>query len=171
MKLPSPFTIHDLRLTILRKSDRAVGPLIGASGAHGATRAAGFASNRKSSIANRKWEQGIALVITLIMLAITLVIAVAFLALARRARGSVPPPTDTTTPRLAADTAVASAQAQIAANILNSFTNGGYPAASNLRLLVSTNYINPFGFTPGNGNPTNVNYEYYRSEERRVGKE
>src|ERR1035441_603024 len=82
-------------------------------------------------------RSGIALVITLIMLSITLVMAVAFLALARRERGSVTTTTDTTTARLAADTAVASAQAQIAANILNSFTNGGYPAASNLRLLVS----------------------------------
>jgi hypothetical protein len=159
MKLPPPFTIYDLRFTISKKSGRAAGPLTAADGAHGVTRSTLF--NRKSPIVNRKWEQGIALVITLIMLAITLVMAVAFLALARRERGSVTTSTDTTTARLAAETALANAQAQIAANILSSFTNGGYPAAYNLGLLVSTNYINPLGFTTGSSNPTNVNYAYY----------
>ncbi len=162
MKLP--FTIYDLRFTISNKSDRAAGSLTGASGAHGATRAAGLASNRKSSIVNRKWEQGIALVITLIMLAITLVMAVAFLALAHRERGSVTTTTDTTTARLAVDTAIANAQAQIAANLFNGVLNGGSSNAFNLRLLVSTNYINPAGFdsNPGFGssNPTNVNYDH-----------
>jgi hypothetical protein len=98
------------------------------------------------------------LVITLIMLAVTLVMAVAFLALARRERGSVTTTTDTTTARLAAETAIANAEAQLVAGMFSSFTNGGYPGAFNLRLLVSTNYINPLGFTPGSGNPTNVNY-------------
>jgi hypothetical protein len=111
-------------------------------------------------------ERGIALVITLIMLAVTLVMAVAFLALARRERGSVSTSTDTTVARLAAETAVANAQAQIVANIL-----GGYNAAFgtnalavssnayNLRLLVSTNYLNyNYGFQPGIASPTNVFY-------------
>ena len=114
-----------------------------------------FGFNRQSAIANRKWEQGIALVITLIMLAVTLVMAVAFLALARRERGSVTTTTDTTTARLAAETAVANAQAQIVANML-----GGVSNAYNLSLLVSTNYINPLGFTTGSGNPTNVNFDH-----------
>jgi len=153
MKLP--FTIYDLRFAISKKSDRVVDPFTGESGVPGVTGAAGLASNRKSSIENRKSQEGIALIITLIMLAITLVMAVAFLALARRERGSVTTTTDTTTARLAAETAVASAQAQIVANIFNNPAN-----AYNLRLLVSTNYINPLGFTPNSGNPTNVNYFY-----------
>jgi len=158
MKLPPPFTIYDLRFTISKKSGRAAGPLTAADGAHGVTRSPLF--NRKSPIVNRKWEQGIALVITLIMLAITLVMAVAFLALARRERGSVTTSTDTTTARLAAETALANAQAQIVANLL---TGGGN--AYNLGLLVSTNYINPAGFDNtggpnGSSNPTNVNYDH-----------
>ncbi len=50
--------------------------------------------------------------------------------------------TDTTTARLAAEAALAAAQAQIAANILAT-TN---VAAYNYSLLVSTNYINAAGF-------------------------
>src|ERR1019366_1703172 len=105
------------------------------------------------------------LVITLIMLAVTLVMAVAFLALARRERGKLSTTTDTTMARLAADTSIANAEAQIVANMLNTFTNGNSGNAYNLRLLVSTNYINPLGFDTaggpfgfGSGNPTNVNY-------------
>jgi hypothetical protein len=115
-------------------------------------------SNRKSQIVNRK-SSGIALVITLIMLSVTLVMAVAFLAIARRERGSVTTTTDTTTARLAAESAVAQAEAQIVANMLYGTRNGGSSNAFNLRLLVSTNYINPLGFTAaGGGNPTNVSY-------------
>ena len=116
-------------------------------------------SNRKSQIANRK-SSGIALVITLIMLSVTLVMAVAFLALARRERGSVTTTTDTTTARLAAESAVAQAEAQIVANMLYGTRNGGSSNAFNLRLLVSTNYINPAGFDQAVNyvNPTNVSY-------------
>src|ERR1039457_5976460 len=124
MKIPPPFTIYDLRFTIGKSA----------------------ASNRKSPIVNRK-SSGIALVITLIMLAVTLVMAVAFLALARRERGKLSTTTDTTMARLAADTSIANAEAQIVANMLNGLTtnlNGqlGSGNAFNLRLLVSTNYIN-----------------------------
>src|ERR1039457_22997 len=142
MKIPPPFTIYDLRFTIGKSA----------------------ASNRKSPIVNRK-SSGIALVITLIMLAVTLVMAVAFLALARRERGRLTTVTDTTTAQRAADSGVANAEAQIAANILSALTtnlNGqlGSSNAFNLHLFVSTNYINPLGFTTGSGNPTNVNYTY-----------
>jgi hypothetical protein len=154
MKLP--FTIYDLRFTISKKSGRAVSPLIGQSSAHKATRPAVVVFTRHSSPVTRHRESGIALVITLIMLAVTLVMAVAFLALARRESGSVTTTTDTTTARLAAETAVANAQAQIVANMLTGTSN-----FYNLRLLVSTNYINPAGFSAGGGgNPTNVNYYY-----------
>jgi hypothetical protein len=97
-----------------------------------------------------------ALVITLIMLAVTLVMAVAFLAIARRERNAVSTTTDTTVARLATDAALAAAQAQIAANILATTNLGAY----NYSLLVSTNYQNAFGFVSGIANPTNVNYDY-----------
>src|SRR5580693_5699151 len=90
MKIPQPFSSYDLRFTIGRKSGRAS---CHADVTHGAC---GSASNRQSSIANRQCQDGIALVITLIMLAITLVMAVAFLALAQRERNSVSTTTDTT---------------------------------------------------------------------------
>jgi len=140
MKLP--FTICDCGWRIEKKPSAAA------------------VSNPHSALRTPHSRRGIALVITLIMLSVTLVMALAFLALARRERGSVTTTTDVTTARLAADSAVANAEAQIAANILSSLTNGGYPGTYNLRLLVSTNYINPAGFDPASSNPTNVNYDF-----------
>ena len=99
-------------------------------------------------------RRGFALIITLILLSVTLVMAVAFLAISRRERGSVTTATDTTTARLAADTALANAEAQIMSTVLantNPFINN---------LIVSTNYINANGFLSGVGSPTNVNYFY-----------
>ena len=81
-------------------------------------------------------ERGIALVITLIMLSVTLIMAVAFLALSRRERSAVATTTDTAVARLAADSALAAAQAQIAASIFATNT-----AAYDYHLLVSTNYL------------------------------
>lgn len=103
-------------------------------------------------------RQGVALVITLIMLSVTLIMAVAFLAVARRERNAVSTTTDTATARLAADSARAAAQAQIVANVLASTNAGAY----DFHLLVSTNYINYLGYNAAAGaNPTNVNYDYY----------
>jgi hypothetical protein len=110
--------------------------------------------NRKSQIANRKFQRGVALVITLILLAVVTVMAVAFLANSRRERGSVATTTDTAGARLAADAALAAAESQIMANVLA--TTNPY----NFGLVVSTNYINSFGLIPGEANPTNVNYDY-----------
>jgi hypothetical protein len=95
-----------------------------------------------------------ALVITLILLSVTLIMAVAFLAISRRERNAVTTTTDTATARLAADSALAHAQAQIVANIFAT-TN---VAAYNFGLLVSTNYFNPAPATAV-VNPTNVNYD------------
>jgi hypothetical protein len=97
-----------------------------------------------------------ALVITLILLSVTLVMAVAFLAISRRERNAVTTTTDTASARLAAEAALANAEAQIVANI---FATANV-AACNFGLLVSTNYINGYGFTPNSANPTNVNYYY-----------
>jgi len=96
-----------------------------------------------------------ALVITLILLSVTLIMAVAFLAISRRERNAVTTTTDTATARLAADAALANAEAQIVANMFASSNAAAY----NFGLLVSTNYINAYGFVPAGGaNPTNVNY-------------
>ncbi len=104
---------------------------------------------------NRRADEGIALVITLIMLAVTLVMAVAFLAISNRERGSVTTSTDANHARLATDAALAHAEGQIIANILS--TTNPY----NFDLLVSTNFINRNGFNPALGaNPANVNYDY-----------
>jgi len=134
MKLP--FTIYDLRFTIWKKSAKSA------------------AFNRQSSIANHKSQGGVALVITLILLSVTLVMALAFLAISSHERGSVSTQTDTATTRLAADAGLAAAEAQIAANVLSA-TN-----PYSFGLLVSTNYINYNGFQTGVANPTNVNYDY-----------
>jgi hypothetical protein len=101
-------------------------------------------------------ERGFALVITLILLSVTLIMAVAFLAISRRERGSVVTSTDTATARYAADAALANAEAQIISSALAT-TN---PYINNL--LVSTNFINRLGFDPtaATPNPTNVNYDY-----------
>ena len=163
MKTAKKFTIYDVNarptfgFRIGRKSRGASGTL-----AANATEAAHPVSvNHQSSIINHQSQQGIALVITLIMLSVTLVMAVAFLALAKRERGSVATRTDTTVAQLAADTAVANAQAQIVAGMLSGLApNGVSSNAYNLHLFVSTNYINPYGFVTGNGSPTNVNYYY-----------
>src|ERR1700722_12683121 len=98
-------------------------------------------------------ERGIALVLTLILLSVTLVMAIAFLAISHREQGSVVTSTDTATARLAADSALASAESQIIANVLsttNPFSFG---------LLVSTNYINTNGFVTSGvvADPLNVN--------------
>jgi hypothetical protein len=101
-------------------------------------------------------HSGVALVITLILLSVVTFMAITFLALSRRERGAVTTATDAAGARLAADAALASAEAQIIANALsatNPFSFG---------LLVSTNYINYAGFDPSVTGfyATNVNYDH-----------
>ena len=95
-------------------------------------------------------QKGVALIITLILLSVVTFMAITFLALSRRERSAVATVTDTASARLAADAALASAEAQVIANVLS--TTNPY----NFSLLVSTNYINPVGFT--NGGLNDVNY-------------
>ena len=97
-----------------------------------------------------------ALIITLILLSVTLIMAVAFLALARRERGAVTTTTDTTIARLATEAALAAAQAQMAANIFATTNQGAY----DYHVFVSTNFINTNGYVIGSQSPTNVNYDY-----------
>ncbi len=134
-----PFTIYDLRFTICGKSAKSA------------------AANHQSSIINHKSQSGVALIITVILLAVVTFMALTFLAVSRRERGAVTTTTDTASARLAADDALASAEAEIVANVLA--TTNPY----NFGLLVSTNYINSFGFRAGVASPTNVNYTYYNT--------
>ena len=106
----------------------------------------------------RPATRGMALIITLILLSVTLVMAIALLAIAHRERNAVTTTTDTTTARHAAEAALAAAQSQVAANILATNT-----AAYVYHFFVSTNYINPLGFAVGIASPTNVNY-FYRTD-------
>ncbi|HEY1789431.1 MAG TPA: hypothetical protein VGJ73_14830, partial [Verrucomicrobiae bacterium] len=110
---------------------------------------------REQSFRRSSRQSGVALVITLILLSVTLVMAVAFLAISRRERGSVTTETDTTTAKFAADAALAQAEAQITSGFLT--TTNPYISS----LLVSTNYIYGPGFATGSANPTNVNYNNY----------
>ncbi len=109
------------------------------------------ALNTALPAANRQ-ERGVALVITLIMLAMVTFMATAFLVLSRRERGVVKVSVDQTTAALMAQTASDQAIAQ---------TVGAMLARSNLfhyDLMVSTNFINPRGFVSGIIHPTNVSY-------------
>src|SRR6266508_3830912 len=104
-------------------------------------------------------QQGVALVITLIMLSVITFMAVTFLAVSRREAGSVNVTRDQTTARLAAETGQARVGAELLAVIL------GTTNAYNFDLLVSTNYLSPVGYDPaaqtiGIPNVTNVNYRY-----------
>lgn len=93
--------------------------------------------SRHLSPAARHPKKGMALIITLIMLSVTLVMAVAFLALSKRERNAVSTTTDTTASRLAEESALAAAQARIMANVLASTNTGAY----SYHLLVSTNFV------------------------------
>lgn len=107
----------------------------------------------------RRGERGIALVITLIMLAVITFMAIAFLVLSRGERTSTATATDQTIARLAANNALERAQAELVLPMIASgnFASGG--------LMVSTNFINPLGFIRSANpqvynNVTNVAYNY-----------
>ncbi|MGH7939710.1 MAG: hypothetical protein ACREFR_01390, partial [Limisphaerales bacterium] len=111
--------------------------------------------SRKSQIVNRKSQEGIALIITLILLAVTLVMAIAFLAISRRERNSVSGTEDAAAAKYADDAALNRAEARIVTQML--MTTNPYVFS----LIVSTNFINQAGFTSGFANLTNVNYDHY----------
>jgi hypothetical protein len=100
-------------------------------------------------------RDGVALVITLIMLSIITFMAVTFLVLSQRERSSVSTAMDQKTARNASDAGLARVSAELLTRMLlkTNFQDFG--------LLVSTNYINAAGLNPVlNLNPTNVNYDY-----------
>jgi hypothetical protein len=83
-------------------------------------------------------RRGIALVITLIMLSVVTITAVAFLAVSRRERNAVASTSDQIDARNIADAGLARARAEVAARLV---------AAQDihaLSFLVSTNFINPY---------------------------
>jgi hypothetical protein len=96
----------------------------------------------------------VALVVTLILLAVITFMAVTFLVVSRSERGSVSTTTDQALARLAADAALEQAKADLIMPIMaqdNPFL---------VNLMVSTNYVNYDGFFPGVESPTNVNFDY-----------
>src|SRR5258708_17873562 len=108
----------------------------------------------------RPSQRGVALVITLIMLSVITVIAVAFLAISRRERATVTQKANSVDAELAANSARERAIAQILASIA---------ATTNMLagdLAVSRNFINPNGFViqnPQNTKPPDpygVSYVY-----------
>ncbi len=102
----------------------------------------------------RRHQEGIALIITLIMLAVVTLMAVAFLAVSRRERSAVTTSSDRVDAREMAEAGLERAEADILSRVI---------ATSNLLsydFLVSTNYFNPKGFAPGNTNIANVSYRY-----------
>lgn len=101
----------------------------------------------------RNTERGVALVITLIMLALVTFMAVVFLAVSRRERASVTVTGDIITARLMTDAALARAQSEMAARMMATTNPFNYD------LIVSTNYYDPAGFRSNNTNAYNVNYE------------
>src|ERR1039457_4955591 len=138
-----PFTIYDLRHRLLSRARDLSEFTIWKKSAKPA------AVNRQSSIVNRQSEEGVALVITLILLSVVTFMAITFLALSRRERSAVSTVTDTASARLAADAALANAEAQVIANVLS--TTNPY----NFSLLVSTNGW-PLNFTNLPDNLTNL---------------
>ncbi len=89
---------------------------------------------------NRMRQRGVALVITLVMLAVVTFMAITFLAVSRRQRTSVSVSDEQTSARFMAEAASARAQREL---VVRSFTRGNLTATE---LLVSTNFVNPWGF-------------------------
>jgi hypothetical protein len=117
------------------------------------TLTAGGAGLRASRRARRR---GVALVVTLIMLAIITFMAVTFLVLSQRERTSVNGATDMKLARNASDAGIARGSTELLTRMLLQSNFADFD------LLASTNYINVNGFD-NNGlppDPTNVNYDY-----------
>ena len=99
-------------------------------------------------------QRGVALIVTLLLLSIITFMTVTFLVVSRSQKGSVVTETDQAIARLAADTALERAKAELLAGIMGSTNEFNYG------LLVSKNYINSAGFISGNTSPYNASYNY-----------
>jgi len=98
-------------------------------------------------------RSGVALVVTLILLAVITFMAIAFLVISHREQSSVVTATDQATAKNAADSAIEHALADLAIGMVTTTNAYGTP------MVVSTNYQNSYGFFPGNSSPTNVSYD------------
>ena len=103
-------------------------------------------------------QRGVALVITLVMLAVVTFMAITFLAVSRRERASVSVTEEQTTARYMAESAEARAISEVINRMLVSSNLLSYD------MMVSTNFISPYGFNPNQStvpgaNFTNVNYD------------
>lgn len=99
-------------------------------------------------------QRGVALIITLILLAVITFMAVTFLVISRSEKGAVTTATDQSMARFAAESALDRAKTEVVARIMG-FTN-----PFNFELIVSTNFVNPRGFQRGLNHYTNVSYNY-----------
>src|SRR6478609_6825262 len=100
-------------------------------------------------------RRGVALVVTIVLLAVITFLAVVFLALTGRETGAVKVSINQSIARQASEAGIERAKAQLLSGMLAA-TNG-----ANFGLIVSTNFINSYGFDPGAVNQlTNVNYDY-----------
>src|SRR4051794_33324935 len=106
----------------------------------------------------RNSQQGVALVVTLILLSVITFMAVTFLVVSRHERERVTTQSSQSDAKFAAEAGLEQAKGLAIATILartNSFDFGP---------MVSTNYISPAGFTSGNTQITNVSYAYGPSQ-------
>ena len=104
----------------------------------------------------RPSQRGVALVITLIMLSVITVVAIAFLALSRRERSNVAQMANLTDAEFSAHAGAERAKGEILSQMLS--TNNMLGPG----LKVSENYINASGFRPGISDVTNVNFDFYK---------
>lgn len=104
----------------------------------------------------RREQQGVALVVTLILLAIITIVVVAFLGVTQRNRALTSTATDQINAQFMADAGLERAQAEVAARLLSQ------PEPGPVQMLVSTNFINWGGFDPTAPLPAsrfaNINY-------------
>lgn len=104
----------------------------------------------------KRTESGVALVVTLILLAMIAFMAIAFLVLTRGERSSVTTVADQTVAKLASDTGLERSKIELLAPMM------AFRDPHRYDLMVSTNYVNPLGFDPSlpDQRLTNVSYVY-----------
>jgi hypothetical protein len=112
-------------------------------------------ATREGACAPRK-NNGVALVITLLMLSVITFLTIAFLAMSQRNQSAVSASLDQANARAASDAALARAQTEIIAAMLAH----GDPLYYDY--MVSRNFISPSNFYGGEGyDPNNVNYDTF----------
>jgi len=102
----------------------------------------------------QRGNQGVALIVTLILLAVITIVVVAFLAVSQRNRELVSTSSQLIDAKLMSEAALNRAQSEIAARML------GRTNLNAFEMLVSTNFTRTQGFVSGVSNPFNVSYSY-----------